>query len=77
MQSVDFVNFSNFNKNGPHWLLCWNYWFLAGGTVWKGLGSVALFEKVYQWDWALIYPRPMFLCLTLVVREARYQLLLQ
>lgn len=40
-------------KNGPHRLLCVNTWFPAGGTVWEGLGGIALLGKVCHWEWTL------------------------
>lgn len=33
------------DENGPHRLICVNTWFPAGGTVWEGLGGIALLGK--------------------------------
>ena len=34
------------SENGPHRLVRLNAWSLVGGTVWKGLGGVALLEDL-------------------------------
>ena len=41
------------NENGPQRLLSLNTWPPVGGTVWEGLGHVALLEEVCQWGQAL------------------------
>jgi hypothetical protein len=40
------------NEDGPHRLICSNVWFPVGGTLWEGLGVVALIEEVRHWGWA-------------------------
>lgn len=40
-------------KNGPHRLRCVNTWFPAGGTVWEGLGGIALLGKGCHGEWTL------------------------
>ena len=38
------------NENVLHRLICLNIWSLVGGTIWEGLGGVALLQEVYhQW----------------------------
>jgi hypothetical protein len=37
------------DRNGSHGLIYLNSWFPAAGTVWEGLGGVALLEKVFHW----------------------------
>ena len=39
---------SGLNEYGPNRLVCLNAWSLVGGTVWEGLGGVALLEEVYH-----------------------------
>ena len=38
------------NENDPHRLIYLNAWSPVGGTIWKGLGGVALLEKMCQWE---------------------------
>jgi hypothetical protein len=37
---------SDLHENVPHRLRCLNTWSPVGGTVWIGLGGVALLEEV-------------------------------
>ena len=41
----------SWNENGP--IANLNAWPPVGGTVWEGLGGVALLEKMCHWGWAL------------------------
>jgi hypothetical protein len=38
--------------------ICLNAWASVSGTVWEGLGGVALLEEVCHWRWALSFPKP-------------------
>ena len=42
------------------------------GTIWEGMGSMALLEKVCHWGWALRFQKPM---LGLVIHSLCLQLL--
>jgi hypothetical protein len=35
-----------FDETGPARLICVKAWSIVGGTVWEGLGAVALLEEV-------------------------------
>ena len=37
------------DENGPHKFLFVNAWSPVGGTVWEGLGGVALLKEVCHW----------------------------
>lgn len=39
-------NHSGLNKNDPHRFICLNTWSPVAGTIWKGLGGVALMEQI-------------------------------
>jgi hypothetical protein len=42
------------NFNIPHRLLYLN---AIDGTVWEGLGGIALLEEVFHWGWALRFQK--------------------
>jgi hypothetical protein len=42
-----------------HRLIYLNVCSTVDGTVWEGLGGVALLEEVCLWGWALRFQRPM------------------
>lgn len=44
-------------ENGLHVSMCLSIWFQVSGTVWKGLGGVALLEEIYYWGLALKLPK--------------------
>ena len=62
------VECGGLNETGPHGVKCLNSWIPVGGTVWEGLGGVALFEEVCHWEWALKFP-VCSLYLLLVVQD--------
>jgi hypothetical protein len=42
-------------ENDPYRFLCLNAWPPVGGTLWKGLGSLALFSNLWaQWYWLVL-----------------------
>jgi hypothetical protein len=43
--------------NGSHRLIYLNTCPPVGGTVWEGLGGVALLEEVCHWGWALMFQK--------------------
>lgn len=55
-----------------------NTWSLIDGTVWIGLGSMTLSEKVRNWRQALrvqrFRPSQFVLCLLIVIKDVGYQL---
>ena len=53
------------NENGPHRLICLNAWSPVVGTVWEGLGVVALMEKVCHWGLGFEVSKALCLCLSL------------
>ena len=46
------------NENGRHVLMCLNGSSLVSGSVWEGLGGVALLEVCHQ-GWTLRFQKPM------------------
>lgn len=51
-QSSSYPCFSrcgSLNENDLYRLLCLENWSPVGETIWKGLGGLALLEKVYHW----------------------------
>ena len=44
--SIWFIRRCGLNGNGPHKLIYMNAWSPVGGTIWVGLGGVALLEEV-------------------------------
>lgn len=50
-------HFSGLNKNSPRRLICLTAHFLTSGTIWKGLGSVALLQVVCPWGWDLRFQK--------------------
>ena len=45
---------ASLNENSSHMLICLNAWSLLGGTVWEGVGGVALLEEMWMdWGWIL------------------------
>jgi hypothetical protein len=69
------------NENGIYKLIYYlNTQSQVGGTIWEGLGSVAILEEVCPWGWALRFQRPMpfpvsSLCLIFMARHVSFQLL--
>ena len=59
--------------NGPHRLVCLNVWSSVDGTVWEGLGGVALLEEACLQRWVLrlekstLFQLAFSLCLLVVV----------
>jgi hypothetical protein len=45
--------YGSLNKNGLSRQINWNSWSSVDGTIWEGLGSMALLEKMCHWRWAL------------------------
>ena len=45
------------NENGPCGLIYLNTQSPVSGTVWEGLGAVALLEEVSHWGWALKFTK--------------------
>jgi hypothetical protein len=41
-------NFRGLDENGPHRPMYLNAWLPVSGTVWEGLGGMALLEEVYH-----------------------------
>lgn len=66
----------------PTRLIRLNIWSPVNGTIWEGLGGVALLEEVCFWGQALRFEKPTpfpvkFLCLLLIDGYMSYQLLFQ
>jgi hypothetical protein len=40
-------------QNGSHRLMCLSTWFPVGGTIWEGLGGLALLKEGCHWEQAL------------------------
>lgn len=47
-----------FSKNDPHRPICLNAWAIVSGTVWEGLGGVALEEVRHRDAWTLNFQKP-------------------
>ena len=54
-----------YNEKVFHWLTELTAWSPAGGTVWEGLGGMALLEEVCHWRWVLRFQKPMLFHLAL------------
>lgn len=51
------------NKNDTHRPIYLTIWPLIAGTVWKGLGGLAMVEEVCQWGQVLRFQKTL-VCLT-------------
>lgn len=67
-------SWSDLNGNGPHRFLSLKYLVTADGTVWKGLGGVALLEDLcHQGAWKALLSSQEF-CLVLTDQDMSSQL---
>jgi hypothetical protein len=41
------LRYNGLDKNGHHRLICLNFWFQVGGTIWEKLRGVVLLEEVW------------------------------
>lgn len=76
-------NCASWNENGPRRLKYLNAWSLVAGTVWEGLGGVAMLEEVWQWRLSLrvqrlkLFPSSSLSVSWLLSQQRSSQLLLQ
>lgn len=76
------VELGSLDENGPYRLMYFNIWFSAGLTIRERLEGMVLLEEVCHWERTLrllkLMPFPVnSLCLLLVDKDVRSQLLLQ
>ena len=45
-----YIMYGGVNENDPHNLMYLSAWVPISGTVWEGLGGVALWEELCHWD---------------------------
>ena len=76
-------NCASWNENGPQRLKYLNAWSLVAGTVWEGLGGVAMLEEVWHWRLTLrvqrlqLFPTSSLSVSWLVSQQRSSQLVLQ
>lgn len=44
------------NMNGLHRFIHLNSWSSVGGSLWEGLGGIALLKVVRYWGWTVRFP---------------------